>query len=89
MQFNQSEVLFVWKLRTLFYVLFNSSKSTPVRVKSKQQKERDTTRIHSYIQRKIIIRALLFSGMISSALIQYLIIAENRTKESKTENFME
>ena len=44
-------------------------------MKSRKQKERDIARIHSYIERKNIIRALPFSGMRNSAFIQHLDIA--------------
>ncbi|CAC5379294.1 unnamed protein product [Mytilus coruscus] len=58
---------------------FERSKRTdkvkPIIVKSRKQKERDTARIHSYIERKNIIRALPFSNMRNSAFVQYLDIA--------------
>ncbi|CAG2243139.1 PRPH2 [Mytilus edulis] len=49
-----------------------------------QQKERDTARIHSYIQSKNIIRALPFSGMRNSPFIQYLDISNVLKTELKS-----
>ncbi|CAC5388877.1 unnamed protein product [Mytilus coruscus] len=49
--------------------------SKSIIVKSRKQKERDAARIHSYIERKNIIRALPFSGMRNLAFVQYLDIA--------------
>ncbi|CAC5367514.1 unnamed protein product [Mytilus coruscus] len=59
-------------------------KSTPVHVKSRKQKERDIARIHRYIERKNIIRALPFSGMRNSAFVQYLDIANVLKTELKS-----
>ncbi|CAC5372829.1 unnamed protein product [Mytilus coruscus] len=58
--------------------------SKPIIVKSKKQKERDIARIHSYIERKNIIRALPFSGMRNSAFVQYLDIANVLKTELKS-----
>ncbi|CAG2184549.1 unnamed protein product [Mytilus edulis] len=58
--------------------------STPVHVKSRKQKERDTARIHSFIQRKNIIRALPFSGMRNSAFVHYLDISNVLKTELKS-----
>ncbi|CAC5417230.1 unnamed protein product [Mytilus coruscus] len=58
--------------------------SKPVSVKSRKQKERDTARMNSYIERKNIIRALPFSGMRNSAFVQYLDIANVLKTELKS-----
>ncbi|CAG2199483.1 PRPH2 [Mytilus edulis] len=67
-----------------FSKVTKDSKSKSVSVKSKKQKERDTARIHSYIQSKNIIRALPFSGMRNSPFIQYLDISNVLKTELKS-----
>ncbi|VDI35054.1 Hypothetical predicted protein [Mytilus galloprovincialis] len=59
-------------------------KRTTVRVKSRKQKERDSARIDSYIERKNIIRASPFSGMRNSAFVQYLDITNVLKTELKS-----
>ncbi|VDI08797.1 Hypothetical predicted protein [Mytilus galloprovincialis] len=66
------------------YEVAKDIQSKSVIVKSKKQKERDSTRIHSYIERKNIIRALPFSGMRNSAFVQHLDIANVLRTELKS-----
>ncbi|CAC5359660.1 unnamed protein product [Mytilus coruscus] len=62
-------------LRKCFSKVAKDRQTKPIIVKSRKQKERDTARMNSYIERKNIIRALPFSGMRNSAFVQYLDIA--------------